>query len=173
MDLDGRNKRDVSGDGGDFLWLQCSPDGKRSLSRELSIFIANADGTASSTFHRRSVPLVRMWSPDGRWLIYRRRTWPQQSVCHHSDGRGGLKNFAVRRLQGWILLLMSTTSIRAAADAPLVYQRTGLWSLRLRQNATTETQVDLHRSSPQLTNWRCSILHPKPSSDGKWCCMDR
>lgn len=73
MDLDGRNKRDLTEDNAGFTYgYSASPDGKLiSYHENYQIFIAKADGSGKR--HVRTghpFDFAPRWSPDGNWLLF-------------------------------------------------------------------------------------------------------
>ncbi|MFM9959637.1 MAG: TolB family protein [Planctomycetaceae bacterium] len=99
MDLDGRNKRDVSGKDAGFAYgYSASPDGKLiSYHENYQVYIANADGSEKRhipTGHR--FDFAPRWSPDGEWLLF---VSGEHYDCHphivRRDGTG-LKKLADR-----------------------------------------------------------------------------
>lgn len=73
MELDGSNKRDVSGDGVGFSYgYSVSPDGKKiSYHEDYQIYVANADGTQRKRIETGNpFNFVPQWSPDGKYLLF-------------------------------------------------------------------------------------------------------
>ncbi|MFO0066050.1 MAG: TolB family protein, partial [Pirellulaceae bacterium] len=73
MDLDGRNKRDLSGDSNAFSYgYSISPDGQRiSYHADYQVYIADSQGEnrirITDQFPFQFAP---RWSPDGQWLLF-------------------------------------------------------------------------------------------------------
>lgn len=175
MDLDGRNKRDVSGDGSGFSYgYSASPDGtKISYHENYQIFIANADGTG-----KQHIPTGNpfnfgpMWSPDGQWLLFLSGEHGRSNpYVVRSDGQELKKLADQNGYQGWILFLDVDDFHQGSSDTPVWSADGRSVVFTTKTNATTELcQVDLHGQITQLTNSPEGTLHyhPKPSSDGKW-----
>ena len=73
MNLDGANKRDVSGQGSGFTYgYSASPDGKRITYHEnYQIYVSNVDGSDKRHIETgNSFNFVPQWSPDGEWLLF-------------------------------------------------------------------------------------------------------
>lgn len=73
MDSDGRNKRDVSGDGRGFAYgYSASPDGQLiSYHENYQIFISAADGSGKHQVQTgHPFNFVPQWSPNGEWLLF-------------------------------------------------------------------------------------------------------
>ncbi len=73
MDLDGRNKKDVSGDGSGFAYgYSASPDGELiSYHENYQIYIANADGGGKKHIQTgHPFNFGPTWSADGQWLMF-------------------------------------------------------------------------------------------------------
>jgi len=121
MDLDGRRKRDVSGDGQGFAYgYSVSPDGEKlSYHESYQIWIADKDGS-----NRRQIDtgqafnFAPKWSPDGKWLLFvsgvRGRSNPWV-VRRDGSGLGKLAD-----LGGyiWPILHRDSPSVEARTDDP-------------------------------------------------------
>jgi Tol biopolymer transport system component len=99
MDSDGRNKRDVSGDGGGFAYgYSASPDGQLiSYHENYQIFISAANGSGKRQVQTgHPFNFAPQWSPDGEWLLF---VSGEHYNCHpyivRRDG-SGLKKLADR-----------------------------------------------------------------------------
>ena len=180
MDLDGRNKRDVSGDGSGFAYgYSAAPDGKRiSYHENYQIFIANADGT-----NKHPIPTGNpfnfgpTWSPDGQWLLFLSGEHGHSNpYIVRRDGQELRKLADQNSYQGWILFLDVDDFHQGSSDTP-VWSADGQTVFFTLKTATTKTatttelcQVDLEGKSTQLTTSPEGTLHyhPKPSNDGNW-----
>lgn len=173
MDLDGRNKRNVSGEGGGFAYgYSASPDGKLiSYHDNYQIFIAQADGS-----NKRRVDTGHpfnfgpAWSSDGEWLLF------LSGVHHHSnphivrrDGTGLKKLVDLNGYQGFIAFLDVRDFHEGSSDTPV-------WSADGKgvfHTAKSGDNVELFLTtldarSEQLTKTPMGTLHyhPVPSRDG-------
>ncbi len=173
MELDGRKKRDVSGDGGGFAYgYSASPDGKLiSYHENYQIFIANTDGTEKRHIQTGNpFDFAPRWSPDGEWLLF------VSGVHGHSnpylvrrDGRGLRKLTDLNDYQGWILFLDVEDFHQGSSDLPV-------WSAdgkRVFYTAKAANNVELFQITvegeiKQLTNTPAGTLHyhPTPAPDG-------
>lgn len=175
MDLDGRNKRRVSGGGSGFAYgFSASPDGKRvAYHEDYQIVVSNADGT-----ERRKLDTGRpfnfgpSWSPDGEWLLFvsgeRGRSDPWVA---RKDGSEMRKLADLNGYQGWILFLDVPDFHEGSSDLP-VWSTDGksVFYTAKRGGNVELFQVDLEGSPTQLTRSPPGSLHyhPKPSQDGEY-----
>jgi Tol biopolymer transport system component len=175
MELDGRNKRDVSGDGGGFAYgYTASPDGKKiSYHENYQIFIADADGS-----NKKPIPTGNpfnfgpMWSPDGQWLLFLSGEHGHSNpYVVRQDGTDLRKLADQNGYQGWILFLDVDDFHQGSSDTP-VWSADGKSVFFTTKTATTTElcQVDVEGKVTQLTNSVEGTLHyhPKPSPDGEW-----
>jgi TolB protein len=175
MDLDGRNKRDVSGNSGGFAYgYSASPDGKLiSYHENYQIYIAHADGS-----HKQHIPTGHSfnfgprWSPDGKWLLFLSGA---HGDCHpyvvQRDGKG-LRKLADRQgYQGWIEFLDVEDFHHGSSDVPVWASdgRSVFYTAKV-GDAVELFQVTLDGTCKQLTKSAAGTLHyhPTPSADGKW-----
>lgn len=175
MDLDGRNKRDVSGDGSGFAYgYSSSPDGKIiSYHENYQIFIANADGT-----NKQHIPTGNpfnfgpTWSPDGQWLLFVSGEHGHSNpYIVRRDGQDLRKLADQNSYQGWILFLDVDDFHQGSSDTPVWSADGQSVFFTIKTATTTELcQVDLKGKSTQLTTSPEGTLHyhPKPSNDGNW-----
>jgi len=175
MDLDGRNKRDVSGDGSGFAYgYSASPDGKIiSYHENYQIFIANADGT-----NKQHIPTGNpfnfgpTWSPDGQWLLFLSGEHGHSNpYVVRRDGQDLRKLADQNGYQGWILFLDVDDFHQGSSDTPVWSADGQSVFFTIKTATTTELcQVDLEGKSTQLTTSPEGTLHyhPKPSNDGNW-----
>lgn len=175
MDMDGRNKRDVSGTGGGFTYgYSASPDGKQiSYHDNYQLFVANIDGT-----NKRHIATGNpfnfgpRWSPDGEWLLF---VSGQHGHCHpyivKRDGQGLRKLVDRNGYQGWISFLDVEDFHNGSSDVP-IWSADGKAVFYTGQvGAAVELfQVTLSGKSEQLTKTVAGTLHyhPEPSGGGKW-----
>jgi Tol biopolymer transport system component len=175
MDLNGRNKRDVSGDGGGFAYgYSASPDGKKiSYHENYQIFIAYADGSNKkqiSTGHPFN--FGPMWSPDGQWLLFLSGEHGRSNpYLVRQDGTDLRKLADQNGYQGWILFLDVDDFHQGSSDTPVWSADGKSVFFTMKTTTTTELcQVDIEGKVTQLTKSAEGTLHyhPKPSADGQW-----
>lgn len=180
MDLDGRNKIDLTKGANGFAYgFSGSPDGKRiSYHENYQVYVANADG--SERVHvETGHPFVfaPSWSPDGKWLLF---VSGEHYDCHPhivaADGTG-LRKMADRNGYRGVTEFLDVPDYHGgSSDVPV-------WSVDSQSifytaqtgNAQTGNNVELYQASlsgttVQLThsNEGDQHYHPKPSPDGKW-----
>jgi TolB protein len=174
MDLDGRNKRDVSGKGDGFAYgYSASPDGKYiSYHENYQIYISNADGSNKKHIETgHAFDFVPRWSPDGKWLLF---LSGEHYNCHphivRADGTG-LKKLADRGGYRGVIEFLDVFDFHGGSsdlpvwsiDGTLVY-----FTAKVGQNVEL-FQTSLDCKATQLTNSASGSLHyhPQPSPDGK------
>jgi Tol biopolymer transport system component len=174
MDLDGRNKRDVSGPGGGFAYgYSASPDGKSiSYHENYQIYISSADGTNKKHIETgHPFDFVPRWSPDGKWLLF---VSGEHYNCHphvvRADGTG-LKKLADRGGYRGVIEFLDVFDFHGGSsdlpvwsvDGTLVY-----YTAKVGQNVEL-FQTTLDGKATRLTNSASGSLHyhPQPSPDGK------
>jgi Tol biopolymer transport system component len=175
MDLDGRNKRDVSGRGAGFAYgYSASPDGKLICYHEnYQIFVSAADG--SNKKHIKTGNAFNFgpkWSPDGKWLLF---VSGEHYNCHphivRPDGTG-LKKLADRGGYRGVIEFLDVFDFHGgSSDVPI-------WSVdgaSVYYTAKVGKAVELFETrldgkETQLTRSEDGVLHyhPQPSPDGKW-----
>ncbi len=175
MDLDGRNKRDVSGKDAGFAYgYNASPDGKLiSYHENYQIYVANADGT-----NKRHIATSNpfnfgpRWSPDGQWLLF---VSGEHGHCHpyivRRDGQGLKKLVDRNGYQGWVAFLDVEDFHNGSSDVP-VWSADGkmVFYTAMAGNNVELFQISLEGKTEQLTKSAAGTLHyhPEPSADGKW-----
>lgn len=175
MDLDGRNKRDVSAQGGGFAYgYSASPDGKRiSYHENYQIFVSNPDGSAKRRIETGNpFNFVPSWSPDGQWLMF---VSGEHYDCHPHlvkyDGSGPSKLADRGGYRGVVERLQFPDFHSESSDLPV-------WSRDSRSiyyTAKVGKSIELLRVSldgvvEQLTDSQPGTrhYHPAVSFDGKW-----
>jgi Tol biopolymer transport system component len=175
MDLDGRNKRDVSGKGAGFAYgYSASPDGRLiSYHENYQVYIANADG--SNKRHIKTgnpFDFAPRWSADGQWLLFvsgvRGRSNP---YVVRRDGTGLRKLADLNGYQGWILFLDVPDFHQGSSDIP-VWSADGksvFYTAKVGDNVEL-FQTSLDGKITQLTKSAPGTLHYHitPSADGRW-----
>lgn len=174
MDLDGRNKRDVSG-GSQFAYgYSASPDGKRiSYHENYQIYISNADGTEKQhVVTGNPFNFVPQWSPDGEWLLF---VSGEHYNCHpyvvKSDGTG-LRKLADRGgYRGVVERLKHPDFHSESSDVP-VWSKDGqsVFFTALIDGRVELMASDLNGNVTRLTHSEPGTrhYHPAVSPDGKW-----
>jgi hypothetical protein len=174
MDLDGRNKRDVSGKGTGFAYgYSASPDGTLiSYHENYQIYVANADGSGKrhiQTAH--PFDFAPRWSPDGEWLLF---VSGEHYDCHphvvRRDGTG-LKKLADRGGYRGVTEFLDVFDFHGGSSDLPVWSADGrsvFYTAKVGSNIEL-FQVTLTGQITQLTNTPAgtSHYHPTPSSDGE------
>ena len=175
MDLDGRNKRDLSGMGTGFTYgYSASPDGKFiSYHEDYQVFIANADGTAKKKIETGNpFNFGPSWSADGEWLLFISGSHGRSNpYIVRRDGTGLRKLADLNGYHSSMLFLDVPDFHEGSSDLPV-------WSAdgkAVYYTSQVGKNVELFRISldgrmEQLTNTREGTLHyhAQPSPDGKW-----
>jgi TolB protein len=173
MDLDGRNKRDVSGEGGGFAYgYSASPDGRSiSFHENYQIYVANADGSEKRHINTgQPFDFVPRWSPDSQWLLF---VSGEHYNCHphivRRDG-AGLKKLADRAGYRGVIEFLDVPDFHAGSSDLPVWSADGqsvFYAAKVGEN------IELFRSGldgqvTQLTKAPAGSLHfhPTPSPDG-------
>ena len=174
MDLDGRNKRDLSGKDAGFAYgYSASPDGRLiSYHENYQVYIANADGSEKrhiKTGH--PFDFAPRWSPDGEWLLF---VSGEHYDCHphivRRDG-GGLKKLADRLGHRGVTEFLDVFDFHGgssdipvwSADGKSVFYTAKVGSnVELFQIALTGEVTQLTKTPDGTTHY-----HPTPSADGK------
>ena len=175
MDLDGRNKQDVSGKSVGFAYgYSAAPDGQSiSYHENYQIYIANADGS-----EKRHIPtgnpfdFAPRWSADSQWLLFvsgvRGKSNP---YLVRRDGTGLRQLADLGGYQGWILYLDVPDFHEGSSDLP-VWSADGksVFYMAQTDNRVELFQIALTGMPSQLTHSAPGSLHyhPTPSRDGQW-----
>jgi Tol biopolymer transport system component len=175
MDLDGRNKRDVSGKGGGFAYgYSASPDGKRITYHEnYQIYVSNLDGSDKRRIETGNpFNFVPQWSPDGQWLLF---VSGEHYNCHphvvKKDGTGRRKLADRGGYRGVVERLKHPDFHSESSDVPVwakdgrsVYYTSKVGESIELMRVTLEGKVEqLTTSQPGVRHY-----HPSPSPDGRW-----
>jgi len=174
MDLDGRNKRDVSGAGGGFAYgYSASPDGKHLCYHEnYHIHVSDADGSNKKRIETgHPFDFAPKWSPDGKWLLF---LSGEHYDCHphlvRPDGTG-LKKLADRNGYRGVVEFLDVPDFHGgssdvpvwAIDGASVYFTAKVGkNVELFQTALDGNAVRLARSAEGSLHY-----HPQPSPDGR------
>ncbi len=175
MDLDGRNKRDLTEGSREFAYgFNASPDGKRiAYHKSYKVYIANANGSnAREVSTGRPFNFAPQWSADGRHLVF---LAGEHYNCHphvvRADGTG-LRKLADRGgYRGVVEFLDVPDFHHGSSDIP-VWSPDGssiFYTARVGQNVEL-FRATLDGRSEQLTHAKEGWLHyhPQPSPDGRW-----
>jgi len=175
MDLDGRNKRDVSGKDGGFAYgYSASPGGKLIAYHEnYQIYVANVDGTDKKHIKTgNAFDFVPKWSPDGKWLLF---VSGEHYNCHphivKPDGTK-LKKLADRAGYRGVIEFLDVADFHGGSSDTPVWSVDGTlvyFTAKVGKNVELfETTLD--GKATQLTKTADGSLHyhPQPSPDGKW-----
>jgi len=174
MDLDGRNKRDLSGKDAGFAYgYSASPDGKLiSYHENYQVYIANADGSEKrhiKTGH--PFDFAPRWSPDGQWLLF---VSGEHYDCHphivRRDGTG-LKKLADRAGYRGVTEFLDVFDFHGGSSDVPVWSMDGqavFYTAKVANNVelfqiTLDGEVTQLTATPEGT----THYHPTPSSDGK------
>jgi TolB protein len=175
MDLDGRNKHDLTKNSKEFAYgFSASPDGRRiAYHKSYKVYIANADGTdAREVATSRPFNFAPQWSPDGKLLLF---VAGEHYNCHPyivtAEGVG-LRKLADRAGYRGVVEFLDVPDFHGgSSDIPA-------WSADSRSiffTAQVGTGVELFRTtldgqSERLTQAPEGSLtyHPTPSRDGRW-----
>lgn len=174
MDLNGKNKRDVSGDGGGFAYgYSASPDGKHICYHEnYQLYVSDADGSNKQRIKTgNKFDFAPSWSPDGKWLLF---LSGEHYDCHphiiHPDGTG-LKKLADRNGYKGVVEFLDVPDFHGGSSDVPVWTRTGD---AVYYTAKVSKSVELHHvtldgTATRLTTSADGTLHyhPQPSPDGK------
>lgn len=175
MDLDGRNKRDVSGRGVGFAYgYSASPDGKQiSYQQDYHIYISNVDGSRKRKVETgHPFNFGPSWSPDGEWLLF---VSGEHYDCHphvvRKDG-SGLRKLADRGgYRGVVEQLEHPDFHSESSDLPVwsadgrhVYYTAKVGDAIELMRVGLDGEVERRtRSEPGTRHY-----HPAVSPDGKW-----
>lgn len=179
MDIDGRNKRDVSGGSEGFIYgYHASPDGRRiSYHENYQIYVADADGTNKRHIETGNpFNFDPKWSPDGQWLLFlsgvhgRSDPW-----IVRSDGSMAHKLADCGGYQGWVLFLDVYDFHQGSSDCP-AWSSDGRYVYFTAQTDIETTQImqaDMDGQVRQLTRSPSGTLNyqPIPSPDGRRLCF--
>lgn len=175
MDADGRNKRDVSGEGTGFAYgFSASPDGERICYHEnYQVYIADADGSGRihvATGH--SFDFAPRWSPDGEWLLFVSGQHENSDpYIVRRDGTDLRKLADLNDYQGWIAFLDVDDFHDGSSDLPVWSADGGSVYYTAAVDENVELfQIAIDGEARRLTTSAAGTLHyhPTPSPDGRW-----
>jgi TolB protein len=189
MDLDGQNKRDVSGEGGGFAYgYSASPDGRLiSYHENYQVFVANVDGSGKRPIQTgHPFDFAPSWSPDGQWLLF---VSGEHYNCHphvvRPDGTG-LKKLADRGGYRGVTEFLDVPDFHGGSSDLPVWRADGqavFYTAQVKEagveealvkEAQAEANVELFQATlaGQITQLTRSPpgsrhFHPTPAPDGK------
>jgi TolB protein len=174
MDLDGRNKRDVSGEGGGFTYgYSASPDGRLiSYHENYQVYVANVDGSEKRHIKTGNpFDFAPTWSPDSQWLLF---VSGEHYNCHphivRRDGTG-LKKLADRAGYRGVIEFLDVPDFHGGSSDLPVWSADGqsvFYTATVGENVEL-FQITLDGQATQLTRTPAGSVHyhPAPSPDGK------
>ena len=174
MDLDGRNKRDVSGKGTGFTYgYSASPDGKLlSYHENYQVYVARADGSDKRHLQTgQPFNFAPRWSPDGEWLLF---VSGEHYNCHphlaRRDGTG-LKKLADRGGYRGVVEFLDVADFHGGSSDLPAWSADGksvFYTGKIGNNVEL-FQITLAGEITQLTKTPAGTLHyhATPSPDGK------
>lgn len=175
MDLDGRNKRDVSGDGNGFAYgYSASPDGELiSYHENYQVYVANADGSGKRKIETANpFNFAPRWSPDGQHLLFVSGVHGRSDVFLVQRDGSQLRKFAdLGGYQGWIEFLDVRDFHNGSSDLPAwsIDGSSVFFTAKVGENVEL-FQITLEGVRSQLTASATGTLHyhPTPSPDGRF-----
>jgi TolB protein len=174
MDIDGRNKKDLSSGSEGFTYgYSASPNGKKiSYHKDYQVYIADTDGSNIKHIETDNpFNFAPQWSPDGDMLLF---VSGEHYNCHpyivQSDG-SGLRKLADRRGYSGVMTTIDVYNFHGGSSDVPIWSRDGKWVYYTSKfNESIEfMRVDLNEDIEQLTYSETGIFnyHPTPSPDGK------
>ena len=174
MDIDGRNKKDLSSGTEGFTYgYSASPDGKSiSYHKNYQVYIADADGTSERHIDTGNpFNFAPQWSPDGRMLLF---VSGEHYNCHpyvvQSDGTR-LRKLADRQGYTGVMTTIDVYNFHGGSSDVPVWSKDGKWVYYTAKvgESTELMRVDLDGNIEQLTYSKAGVFnyHPTPSPDGK------
>jgi TolB protein len=175
MDLDGKNKRDVSGGPGGFSYgYSASPDGALiSYHENYQIVIANADGSGKRRIETgNAFNFGPRWSSDGAWLLFLSGIHGRSNPhVVRRDGSGLRKLVDLNGYKSSMLFLDVPDFHDGSSDLPVWSAAGEIVYYTAAVGSNVELfQITLDGRPEQLTDTPPGTLHyhPQPSPDGKW-----
>lgn len=174
MDLDGRNKRDLTtGDEGFTYGFNTSPDGRRvSYHKDYQVFLAEADGSRPQKIETGNpFNFAPQWSPDGKWVMF---VSGERTNCDpfivRADGSGLRKVASRNGYKGWIATLDVYDFHEGSSDVPVwTPDSAGIYFTSQFGTSVELMWASLDGAVRQLTHSPDGTLHyhPKASPDGR------
>ncbi len=175
MDLNGRNKKDLSAGKDGFTYgYSASPDGKLiSYHKDYQVYIAAADGSDPKHINTgRPFNFAPQWSPDGQWLMF---VSGEHYDCHpcavRRDGTN-LRKLGDRRGHKGVVDVFDVPDFHGGSSDVPVWSTDGRWVYytALIDRSVELMRVNLEGLAERLTHSPPGAFnyHPKPSPDGQW-----
>ncbi|QDU80333.1 translocation protein TolB [Polystyrenella longa] len=175
MDLDGSNKRNVTGEDSGFAYgYSASPQGDLiSYHENYQIFLSQPDGSGKMQIETgNSFNFGPSWSPDGEWIMFLSgKHYQSNPYLVRRDGTGLRKLVDLGGYESHILFLDVPDYHQGSSDLPVWSTDGKLVFYTAIVNENVELfQCSLAGEVTQLTNSPSGTLHyhPQPSPDGKW-----
>lgn len=174
MDLDGRNKQDLSSTNAGFTYgYSASPDGNLiSYHENYQVYIARADGSEKRHINTgHPFDFGPRWSPDGKWLLF---VSGEHYDCHphivRPDGTG-LKKLTDRAGYRGVTEFLDVDDFHGgSSDVPVwsVDSQSVFYTAKVGNNVEL-FQITLDGVTSQLTKTPdgTTHYHPTPSGDGR------
>lgn len=174
MDLDGRNKVDLTKGSNEFAYgFSSSRDGTRiCYHKSYRIYLANADGSnAVQVETGQPFNFVPTWSPDGQWVLF---LSGEHYNCHphivRADGTG-LKKLADRGGYRGVVEFLDVPDFHGGSSDTPAWSPDGqsVFFTALVGKSVELFRVSLAGQVDRLTHSPDGVLHyhPQPSADGK------
>jgi Tol biopolymer transport system component len=175
MDLDGRNKKDLTTGGEGFTYgFSASPDGQFvSYHKDYQVYVGPADGTEAHRIETgHPFNFAPQWSPDGQWLLF---VSGERLHCDpyvvRPDG-SGLRRVASRNgYQGWVAVFDVYDFHDGSSDVPVwAADSRGIYYTAMFEDRVELMWAGVEGETRRLTKSAAGVLHyhPKVSPDGRW-----
>ncbi len=174
MDLNGRNKRDLTAGSKEFTYgFNASPNGRRvTYHKSYQIYLADADGGGAVKVDTgKPFNFAPQWSPNGEWVMF---VAGEHYDCHphvvRADG-SGLRKLADRRGHRGVVEFLDVPDFHGGSSDVPVWSADGSWiyftalvdgCLELMRVFLDGRVEQLTRSSNRALNYQ-----PKQSPDGR------
>jgi Tol biopolymer transport system component len=179
MDLDGRNKVDLTSESKEFAYgFSGAPDGRRiAYHKSYQIYLADADGTNTVRIETGNpFNFAPSWSPDGKWLLF---VSGEHYNCHphlvRSDG-AGLRKVADRGTYRGVTEFLDVFDFHGGSSDIPIWSADGASIFYTAKVGIDEgSPVELFRIAMDGEPVRLTVskvgtthYHPQPSQDGQW-----
>ena len=174
MDLDGKNKTDLTKQSKEFTYgFSSSPDGKRiAYHMSYQAYVADADGSHATKIETgQPFNFAPSWSPDGKWVLF---VSGEHYNCHpvmaKADGTG-LKKIADRAGYRGVVEFLDVPDFHGGSSDIPVWSADGssvFYTAKVGENVEL-FRVTLDGKNEQLTKSKPGTLHyhPQPAADGQ------